>query len=69
MSHQLMNAAVAQAVQDDLVRELSSPVGQMRSRLAYERRLRRASRRPGLRERLVRSLRRQHRIEEHELAA
>ena len=69
MSHPMMSAAVAQSMIDSLMRELGSPEGQLRSRLAYERRLRRASRRADLRHRLARSWHRPARPEEHELAA
>jgi hypothetical protein len=69
MPHQMINAAVAQSRHDDMIREVNSPEGQLRSRFAYERRLRRASLGAGLRDRLVRFLRRQPRVEQHELAA
>ena len=53
MSYPEMNMAVAQARHDDLMREISSAEWRMRSELALERRLRRASRRAGLRHRVV----------------
>jgi len=69
MSHPMLNAAVAQTMVDNLMREHNSPEGQLRSRLAYERRLRRDARRVDLRARLARSLHWRPRVEEHELAA
>jgi len=69
MSHPMMNAAVAESMVENLKREISSPEGQQRARLVYERQVRRASRRAYLRNRLARFWHRRSRVAEHELAA
>ena len=57
MSYPEINMAVAQARQDDLMREISSAEWRMRSERAFERRQQRVSRMAGLRQRVALSLR------------
>jgi hypothetical protein len=57
MSYPEMNVAVAHARHEDLIREVNSAGRRMRAELAFDRRVRRASRLAGLRHRVVMALR------------